>query len=254
VLEAAHWVAAEDTRVSRKLLESQGITAKQMISLHEHSGPKKIDEVIARVKGGESVAYVSDAGTPGVSDPGAEIVAAAAAQGLLVVPIPGPSAPAALLSVAGFAGTAFTFHGFFPREKAERQEMVGAWEKQGGIQIFFESPHRIRECLKFLAEARADFPLVIGRELTKKFETLYRGTCASLAQDLAAEEPRGEYVLALDQGAARAGDGLPAEELRKLLAELAALGAGQKVLVRAAVSHGMAKNEAYSLALSVLGK
>lgn len=252
VLGGAHWVAAEDTRESRKLLDSQGIST-ELISLHEHSGPKRIEELVERLKAGESGAYVSDAGTPGLCDPGAELVATAAEAGVAVYPIPGASAPVALLSVSGLKGSDFAFHGFFPREK--REEFLKKVGGRGGLHLFFESPHRIKDCLKALVKHYPEKQIVVGRELTKKFETIYRGSVAEVAERIGGEEPRGEYVLALDLGEApeeRAG--LGEAEIRALLSELAALGASQKTLTRVAMSHGLAKNAAYSLALEILGK
>lgn len=252
VLQRAHWVAAEDTRESRKLLDSQGIST-ELVSLHEHSGPKKIEELVARLKAGETGAYVSDAGTPGLCDPGAELVAAAAKAGVAIYPIPGASAPVALLSVSGFAGSDFSFHGFFPREK--REDFLKGLKARGGLHLFFESPHRIKECLKALVKQYSEKEIVVGRELTKKFETIYRGNVEEVAERIGGEEPRGEYVLALDLGPApeeRAG--LGEAEVRALLVELAALGASQKTLTRVAMSHGLAKNAAYAMALEVLDK
>lgn len=252
VLKHAHWVAAEDTRESRKLLDSQAIST-ELVSLHEHSGPKKVAELVERLKAGETGAYVSDAGTPGLCDPGADLVAAASAAGIAVYPIPGASAPVALLSVSGFAGSDFSFHGFFPREK--REEFLKGLGSRGGLHLFFESPHRIKECVRALAKNYPEKQIVIGRELTKKFETIYRGSVVAVAERIAAEEPRGEYVLALALGSAPAERvGLSEADTRALLSELASLGANQKTLTRVAMSHGIAKNAAYALALEILGK
>lgn len=252
VLQGAHWVAAEDTRESRKLLDSQGIQT-ELISLHEHSGPQKIEALVERLKAGETGAYVSDAGTPGLCDPGAELVAAAAAAGIAVYPIPGASAPVALLSVCGFAGSSFSFHGFFPREK--REDFLKRLGGRGGLHLFFESPHRIKECLKALDKQYPENKIVVGRELTKKFETIYRGSVAEVAGRIAAEEPRGEYVLALELGEApEQKAGLSEAEVRALLFELAGMGSSQKTLTRVAMSHGIPKNAAYALALEILGK
>jgi 16S rRNA (cytidine1402-2'-O)-methyltransferase len=252
VLQGAHWVAAEDTRESRKLLESQAISTN-LISLHEHSGPKKIQELVEKLKSGETGAYVSDAGAPGLCDPGADLVREAAAAGIKVYPVPGASALVALLSVSGFKGSEFAFHGFFPREKREAFGKKTA--AQGGLHLFFESPHRIQECLAFLGKTFPEAPLVVGRELTKKFETITRGTAGGVAEKLAKEEPRGEYVLALElPKAEESATGLSAGEISALLEDLARLKADQNTLVRVAMSHGRAKNSAYSLALEILGK
>lgn len=254
VLRDVDWIAAEDTRESRKLLESQGINTK-LISLHEHSGPQKIAELAERLANGETGAYVSDAGSPGICDPGAELVRSACAAGVKVVPIPGASAPVALLSVSGFSASEFHFRGFFPREKKEREAWARAALAVGGLQVFFESPHRIKSCLEFLAQSFPDQEIVVGRELTKKFETISRGNLAKVSSTLSQEDPRGEYVLILELAPApKAETGMPVSDLTNLMADLVNLGANQKTLVRVAMSHGSTKNKAYDLALEALGK
>jgi 16S rRNA (cytidine1402-2'-O)-methyltransferase len=254
VLRSANWVAAEDTRETRKLLEHYGVS-QELRALHEHSTNARIEELVQSLKDGAAGAYVSDAGTPGVCDPGPDLVAACARAGIPVYAVPGPSALAAILSVAGFPESAFTFHGFFPRERKDRDAFAARARAAGGVQVFYEAPHRVREGLAFLADAFPDAPLVVGRELTKRFETLYRATVREVAERLAKEEPRGEYALALLlPPAAEAPRGLAEEELRELVKELALLGASQKALVRVAMSHGMRKNEAYRLGLEFLEK
>lgn len=249
VLEKAAWVAAEDTRETRKLLDHYGIQSKQLHSFHEHSTNARVEELVASLSQGGVGAYVSDAGTPGLCDPGAGLVQACVAAGIAVYPVPGASAPLALLSIGGFGESSFTFQGFFPREKKEREE----WAKQaGGLQLFFESPHRIQGTLAFLGDTFPSNHLVVGRELTKRFETVSRGTCAEIAASVGKEEPRGEYVLALALTVREAVEGLPAAEVRALVKELAELGATQKVLLRVGMSHGLRKNEAYKLSLEVL--
>jgi len=253
-LQQVDWIAAEDTRETRKLLQHYGVE-KPLHSLHEHSPPRRVEELAASLRGGGRGAYVSDAGSPGLCDPGADLVNACARAGVPVSPVPGPSALAALLSVAGIAESGFRFHGFLPRERKEREEWAAAAAAQGGPHLFFESPHRVAGALAFLGERFPAAPLVVGRELTKRFETITRGTAAEVAEALGKEEPRGEYVLSLVLPApeeARAA--LPSGELRELVKELTALGLGQKALVRVAMSHGMRKNEAYRLALEMLDK
>ncbi|RZA09900.1 MAG: 16S rRNA (cytidine(1402)-2'-O)-methyltransferase [Proteobacteria bacterium] len=254
VFREVAWIAAEDTRTSAKLMDSQGISAS-LISFHEHSGAGRIEALVGRLIAGESGAYISDAGTPGICDPGAPLVRAAAEAGIRVVPVPGASAPVALLSVSGFDGSQFTFRGFFPRERADRKAWAESAEASGGLQVFFESPHRIKDCLEFLGERFPAVPLVLGRELTKKFETIHRGTCQEVAARLNLEEPRGEYVLAMNLAAPDPRPtGLREPELAALMEELAALGAGQKILLRVGLSHGATKNTAYAMALKALGK
>jgi 16S rRNA (cytidine1402-2'-O)-methyltransferase len=252
LLAQMDWIAVEDTRETRKLLDAYGIT-RPLVSLHEHSAREKAVELAAKLreKSGRG-AYLSDAGTPGVCDPGAALVREAVRAGVAVIPVPGPSAPVALLSVCGFEASSFRFHGFFPREKKDRSAWVEKRVAEGGLHVFFESPHRIQECLAALAEGMGQAELVVGRELTKKFETITRGTAAKVWELLAKKEPRGEYVLAiyLPEGEAKTKN----VDVEPLLAELAALGASQKILVRVGVSHGLAKNDAYQKALKALGK
>lgn len=254
-LRAARVVAAEDTREAAKLLAHYGIQTK-VVSIHENSTKSRIEELARALSEEQSVcAYVSDAGTPGLCDPGAELVKACVEAGVAVHPVPGASALMALLSVSGFRESGFRFHGFFPRERKDRDAFAKGAAAEGGAHFFFESPHRIHACLEFLAGAFAQAPIVVGRELTKRFETITRGTCAEVAAELLAKEPRGEYALGLSLPAAAEGQGaLKEAEVVELVKELALLGAGQKVLVRVAMSHGMRKNEAYRLALELLSK
>jgi len=253
VLREANWVAAEDTRETRKLLDHYGVNAT-LHSLHEHSTRARVDELVTSLANGGTGAYVSDAGTPGLCDPGAELVKACVAANIPVYPIPGASAPLALLSVGGFSESSFTFQGFFPREKKEREAWGIAAAAAGGLQLFFESPHRIQGALAFLAERFPEANLIVGRELTKRFETITRGTCAEVLAAIGTEEPRGEYALAILLPPPTDKAGLSAEEIGALVKELAALGAPQKALLRAAMSHGMRKNEAYKLSLESLEK
>lgn len=255
VLRTASTIAAEDTRETAKLLQHYGIQAK-LISVHEHTTRSRITEFASSLlESGKICAYVSDAGTPGLCDPGAELVNACVEAGVKVYPVPGPSALMALLSVSGFRNSSFRFEGFFPRERKDREAWAKAAAAAGGLHFFFESPHRVQGALEFLAGHFAEAGLVVGRELTKRFETLYRGTCASVQDTLKVVEPRGEYVLGLELPASEAGEaGLREEELNALVKELAEMGASQRVLVRVAMSHGMRKNEAYRLALELLEK
>jgi 16S rRNA (cytidine1402-2'-O)-methyltransferase len=255
VLREVDWIAAEDTRQTRKLLAHFGIE-KPLYSLHEHSTEARVEELAERLSKGERGAYVSDAGTPGIADPGAALVRASCGAGVAVVPVPGPSAVAALVSVAGSDGAGFTFSGFFPRERKDREAWAVRAKSAGGLQVFFESPHRINACLAFLAKEFPEAELLVGRELTKKFETLTRGPAAEVAKALEAEEPRGEYCLALELGAPalERAAALGEEELVSHFRELAELGVGQKVLVKVGVTHGLSKNRAYELALAALGR
>jgi 16S rRNA (cytidine1402-2'-O)-methyltransferase len=251
VLKNVDWVAAEDTRETRKLLDHYGVSAT-LHALHEHSTKARIEELVTSLREGGRGAYVSDAGTPGLCDPGPGLVAACVREGVPVYPVPGASALLALLSVSGLPGSAFRFSGFFPREKKEREEWGTRAAAEGGLHVFYESPHRIQGALEFLAGRFPAAPLVVGRELTKRFETVSRGAALEIHERLAAEEPRGEYVLALELPAAEARAGIGEEEVRALVKELAQLGAPQKALLRVGMSHGLRKNEAYRLSLEAL--
>jgi 16S rRNA (cytidine1402-2'-O)-methyltransferase len=178
-------------------------------------------------------------------------VSACVREGIPVCPIPGASALAALISIAGFSESAFVFYGFFPREEKERVKWA---KKAGGLSVFYESPHRIRSTLAFLAETFPEAPLVVGRELTKRFETVSRGSALDVAAEHKNEEPRGEYVCALLLPVHEEKGGLSEGQIHELVKELAELGASQKVLLKAAMSHGMRKNEAYKLSLEFLEK
>jgi len=201
-------VAAEDTRVTQVLLRHVGSHART-ISAHEHNQRQAAEAVLAHLHAGRSVALVSDAGTPAISDPGNAIVAAVHAAGLPVVPIPGPSAVAALLSCAGLSDAPFLFEGFLPSRPRAREARLdvacAAANTAGAVLVFYEAPHRIAATLQALASRFGPERLVaVGRELTKTFEEIYRGP-ASGAPDWLAERPerlRGEFVIAVDRAQA----------------------------------------------------
>lgn len=248
----ANFIAAEDTRETRKLLNAYGINTP-LLSLHEHSGPQKIAEITEKLKSGQTIVYVSDAGTPGISDPGADLVAAAGAEGITIFPLPGASAPVALLSVSGFSGSKFSFHGFISRKASEQEEWLKAIAAEGGIHVFFESPHRVAGTFESLAKIAPQAQLVVGRELTKKFETISRGSVAAVTEKLSGEDPRGEYVLAIsfpEEGAENDDE----SETLDLLKGLAEDGANHKVLTKVGISRGLSKNRAYEIGLQLLKK
>jgi 16S rRNA (cytidine1402-2'-O)-methyltransferase len=194
ILREVSIVAAEDTRRTARLLQHYSISTRTT-SLHEHNERAKTPSLIARLTAGESVALVSDAGTPIVSDPGSTLVAAAHAAGIRVEPIPGPSAVVTALSAAGFAHHEFTFAGFPPSRSKARKDWFRRVVAEPRSLVFYEAPHRIRACLEDMLEVFGDRELLIGRELTKKHEILViRPISAHLAADL---EERGEFTLVL---------------------------------------------------------
>ena len=199
VLKTCDRIAAEDTRQSKKLLSHLGISGKPMDALHAHSSERDVARMVDALAAGESVALVTDAGTPSVSDPGDAVVKGAIAAGIRVVPIPGPSAALAALVASGLAGGGgFRFMGFLPREGTARHEAIGKVCETPEPVILFESPERTSATLRELSEATPERPACVARELTKLHEELVRGTLASLAS-LAEEREawRGEIAIVL---------------------------------------------------------
>lgn len=200
ILAAADLIAAEDTRHTRALLQSIGVS-KPLVSLHAHNESSRVPELLARLQAGESIALVSDAGTPLLSDPGYELVREAARAGCIVSAVPGPSAITAALAVAGLPTDRFCFEGFLPSRASERRARLHTLAGESRTLVFFEAPHRIAECLADFAEVFGPARrAVVARELTKQHETIYRGTLAELAER-AKSEPnfaRGEITLVVE--------------------------------------------------------
>ncbi|MBF0107539.1 MAG: 16S rRNA (cytidine(1402)-2'-O)-methyltransferase [Deltaproteobacteria bacterium] len=194
VLESVDFVLAEDPRVTLKLLNHAGLK-KKVYSYSEHSSPQKEEAVIKNLLAGMSYALISDAGTPAVSDPGARLVARAVTNGISVVPVCGPSAVMALISVFGVPETAFHFWGFFPKKNKKALQIIDHIEKIEGIHVFFESPYRILKTLKSHFVDKADYHMVVGREMTKQHETFYRGTPAEVLQVLSNDTVKGEFCV-----------------------------------------------------------
>lgn len=197
VLGRVALIAAEDTRHSAPLLARYGI-ATRVVALHEHNERDEAERLVARLRGGDDVALISDAGTPLVSDPGFRLVRAARAAGIVVSPVPGACAAIAALSVAGLPSDRFVFEGFLPAKAVARRERLGELAGEARTLVFYESSHRVRECLDDMAAvfgyAR---PAVLARELTKLFETVIDADLATLVARVAADpnQSRGEFVL-----------------------------------------------------------
>ncbi len=251
VLGRVDAVACEDTRVTAQLLRHLGLH-RPLIALHAHNELEAAAQVVARLAAGASVAYVSDAGTPAVSDPGAALVAAAAAAGHPVVPLPGPSSALAALSVAGDSAAAgFRFVGFLPSRGAERQAALAAALAAADAVILFEAPHRIAELLTSLADAAPRRRVTVCRELTKQFETVHSDAAAALPAWLAADanRSRGEFVVVLHAQPAAADSGLPAAAVHTLHVLLRELPLKQAVALAAEIS-GAPRNALYERALA----
>ena len=252
ILGSVAVVAAEDTRHSGTLLGHFGIHTP-LISLHDHNEAERAPVLVARLKAGEDVALISDAGTPLISDPGFELVRAARTAGIRVTPVPGPSALIAALSISGLPTDRFVFEGFLPAKTAARRERLEALAAETRTLVFYESVHRLKESLEDMATAfGATRAAVLARELTKLHEGVREAPLAELAR-WAAEDAvagKGEVVLVVG-GAAEAAAALPAEAvLKALLKELPV----KQAAALAAEITGAKKNELYDRALELSGK
>ncbi|KAF1701085.1 16S rRNA (cytidine(1402)-2'-O)-methyltransferase [Pseudoxanthomonas suwonensis] len=215
VLREVAAICAEDTRRSGQLLSHFGISTP-LVALHEHNEQQMAERLVARLLAGESLALVSDAGTPLVSDPGFRLVRAAREAGVRVSPVPGPSALIAALSVAGLPSDRFAFEGFLPAKASARRERLAALAGEPRTLVFYESSHRIEESLADLRQAFGEErPAVLARELTKLFETVLDGTLADLHRRVQddADQRKGEFVLVV-QGVGEDADAKLAEGRR----------------------------------------
>ena len=247
-LESAAAIAAEDTRHTGALLQALGI-ARPLLSLHAHNETQRVPEILARLTAGETIALVSDAGTPLLSDPGYELVRAAAEAGVEVEAIPGPSAITTALAVAALPVGRFCFEGFLPARERERRSHLSSLADEPRTLVFFEAPHRIAATLADLAaQLGHDRRAAVARELTKAHETIYRGTLAELAHRAATEDnfQRGEITIVV-AGAARQAAGVDGALLRRAVDLLAKeLSPGRAAAIAAQLT-GATRAEAYAL-------
>lgn len=251
VLALVDAVACEDTRHTQQLLRAYGIDrpAAQLLALHQHNEAQAADAVIERLRLGQRIAYVSDAGTPAISDPGARLVAAVRAQGLRVLPLPGASSVTTALSAAG-AGEegGFLFAGFLPAKAGERSHAVEALARETRAVVLLEAPHRIAVLAEALA-ALGERPVTVARELTKQFEEIATLPAGQLPAwlDQAPQRQRGEFVLVLHAAPVAADAGEDLRVLRLLLAELPL----KSAVKLAAEITGTARNSLYDAALTI---
>jgi 16S rRNA (cytidine1402-2'-O)-methyltransferase len=260
VLGEAEVIAAEDTRAARVLLDRYQIPAGggRLVSFFEGNEAERTEELLGRLRAGARVALISEAGTPGVSDPGTRLVAAAVAAGVRVEAIPGPSAALAALVVSGLPTDRFLFLGFPPREAGARRQLFGERRGERATLILYEAPPRVAATLSDLADALGgERRACVARELTKLHEEVVRGTLAELAgrARAAASSPRGEHTLVVagaSEAEARAAAALDVEaEARALLLE----GLGpREVAARLAVASGKPRRQLYQLALALKGR
>ena len=246
VLSSAALVIAEDTRHSRRLLDHYRIETP-LSSYHEHNEAKETPRLVARLKRGDSIALISDAGTPLISDPGSRLVDAAVDAGVPVVPIPGPSAVMAALVASGMSLERFTFFGFLPRKGKERTETIGDVIASRATSVLFEAPSRVGATLEALAAAGAGGrAAVVARELTKQFEEFKRGTVAELSSVYKEADPKGEVVLVI-AGAEKSV--VTERELNDAAAQLRASGKAPRDVMDHLVSAlGAPRNLAYKIA------
>ena len=248
ILRQASVVAAEDTRRTRGLLSHLG-ASPTLLSFHAHSGERRVDTLLEILSEGRDVALVTDAGTPGVSDPGTDLVAAALEAGFAVVPIPGPSAVATALSAAGIPADRYLFLGFVPRKGGERSRLLARAATEEWSVVFFEAPPRLVGLLEDLAAvAGADRKALVARELTKLHEELRRGTLAGLADYYSGVPPRGELTIVMEgTGTPAAAPDRTADAVEEATALLAEGLSRREVARRLTETHGMSRNDAYRL-------
>ena len=250
VLGAADVLAAEDTRTLRKLMEIHGIDlrGRRILAYHDHSGAKDRERLIARLEDGQSVAYAPEAGTPLVADPGFALARDAAAAGHAVVPLPGPSAFVAALTVSGLPSDRFTFLGFPPSSAGARRRFFEDIAGQSGTVIFYESPRRLGATLAAASEALGDErPAAVCRELTKKFEEVRRGALAELAEFYQSETAKGEIVVCIGEGSRNIDPADLETALREAMETMKLKDAARDVADR----FGVSRRDLYQMGLSL---
>ncbi len=249
VLKSVDLIACEDTRHTRRLLDHFGIS-KPTISYHEHNEQARAQELVQRLASGESIAIVTDAGTPGISDPAYRVVLAAIEHGIAVVPIPGAVALVTGLVASGLPTDSFLFAGFLPVKKMARRTKLEELKTERATLVFYEAPHRIRETLADALEVLGDRQASLARELTKLHEQFIRGTLSDLVAHFDTHQPRGEMTLVI---AGNDNDNLPAVETGSVSEQVERLmsdGLSRNDAIRqAAKSRGLTKRDAYQLML-----
>ncbi|WP_299907456.1 16S rRNA (cytidine(1402)-2'-O)-methyltransferase [uncultured Paracoccus sp.] len=250
ILNAAEVLAAEDTRTLRHLMDIHGIPlrGRRIVAYHDHNADRQRPMLIEALKGGASVAYTSDAGTPMVADPGFKLSRDAAEAGARLHAVPGPSAALAALTVAGLPSDRFLFAGFPPSANGARDSWLRQWASVDATLILYESPRRVRETLGKLCEIEPNRIIVICRELTKKFEEVIRGTAQELLERVPETGLKGEVVLVLDRPAPVVlEDGDIREELRQAMTRMSVKDAARDVAARL----GLPRRDVYQLALGL---
>lgn len=248
VLGQVDLIACEDTRQTRKLLQHLGID-KRLVSYHEHNEARRTPWLLEQLLAGASVALVSDAGTPLISDPGLVLVRRATEQGITVVPVPGPSAVIAALSASGLAADTFYFAGYLPPKRTQRRQALERLKSLDCTLVFYEAPHRILEALADIAEILGDRPAAVARELTKIHEEFLRGTAATVRSELATRPAiKGEFTVIVGAETRREKPGSEPAAIRAAIEEFERQGMSRMEAIKAAArTCGVSKREAYRL-------
>ena len=252
ILKGVDAIAAEDTRHTAGLLSHFGIS-KKLIAVHEHNEHQSAEKLLAQLNAGENIALVTDAGTPGISDPGAVVVDFVRKAGIKVVPIPGASAVIAALSASGIAQNGFLFYGFLPASGAARRKALDVLKAQTVTLVFYEAPHRIVESVNDMANVLgAERRVTFAREITKTFETIYSCNLGDAKAWLEADtnQQRGEFVLLIEAAEIKAAEEFSEETIRVLTLLLADLPLKQAVKLAAEISNEK-KNDLYEFALQL---
>ncbi|OUL26228.1 16S rRNA (cytidine(1402)-2'-O)-methyltransferase [Nostoc sp. T09] len=252
ILQTVDLIAAEDTRHTGKLLQHFQIKVPQ-VSYHEHNRTSRIPELIEHLANGKAIALVSDAGMPGISDPGYELVKACVEAGISVVPIPGASAAITALSASGLPTDRFVFEGFLSAKSQQRRKYLESLQTESRTIIFYESPHRLRETLQDLGDTLgSDRQIVLARELTKFYEEFWRGTVAEAIAHYSQREPQGEYTLVV-AGTPATQPQLTEAELKAELQQLIAQGISRSQASRQLAKFtSLPRRQIYQLALSIV--
>lgn len=251
------FIAAEDTRHTKKLLTHHSIS-RPLVSYNDHNKHTRSPEIIKRLMGGEHVALVSDAGMPGISDPGCELVMEAVRNGVQVVPVPGASAVVTALAVSGMCAPDFTFVGFLPRGKKALHTMLQQIASSPRPVVAYEAPHRLRQSLEQMANLMGDRQICIAREITKMHEEIFRGTVSQAREAFLSREVRGEITLVIGgikpiQAAVEESGGgpEPRQKLEQMLSDGVPLGQAVRAL---SAEPGANRNELYRLGLEITGR
>jgi 16S rRNA (cytidine1402-2'-O)-methyltransferase len=250
VLKEVDLIAAEDTRRTRQLLSHYGIH-KPLMSYHEHNRRRREDSLLEELRGGKSIALVTDAGTPGISDPGEPLVRRAVQESIPLVPIPGPSALVAALSVSGLPTESFLFYGFLPSKATGRQKLLLSLKDRPETLIFYESPKRLRSFLEDAFRILGERQVMVAREMTKVYEEVYRGMVLEVSKELGDEEIKGEVTIVME------GCTFPARVARPAIEEALELyyremGLSMKEAIdRVAEELGVSKKDVYRESLQV---